>query len=99
MSPAAATARAELDIRGRPRPLVARTRERHQQFLERIERGDSLRAIARELRLSRGTVPRFAQDAGVEELLVAATHHTSLATTTAPTCIIAGSRAAPTPPR
>ncbi|WP_239070049.1 MULTISPECIES: ISL3 family transposase [unclassified Streptomyces] len=31
----------ELDIRGRPRPLVTRTRERHQQIHERIERGDT----------------------------------------------------------
>ncbi|WP_374214776.1 transposase [Streptomyces sp. SKN60] len=38
--------RTELDIHGRPRPLVARTRERHQQIHERIARGDSLRAIA-----------------------------------------------------
>ncbi len=74
----AASALAELDIHGRPRPLVARTRERHQQIHERIERGDSLRAIARELHLSRGTVLRFAQAAGVEELLVAATHRPSL---------------------
>lgn len=59
-------------------PLVARTRERHQQIHERIERGDSLRAIARELRLSRGTVLRFARAADVEQLLVAATHRPSV---------------------
>ncbi|MFJ4321027.1 ISL3 family transposase [Streptomyces lavendulae] len=59
--------RAELDIHGRPRPLVARTRERHQQIHERIERGDSLRAIARDLQLSRGTVNRFARAAEVDE--------------------------------
>ncbi|MEV8099261.1 hypothetical protein [Kitasatospora sp. NPDC085879] len=68
----------ELDVHGRPRPLVARTRERHQQIHERIERGDSLRAIARELRLSRGTVLRFARAADVEQLLVAATHRPSV---------------------
>nr|WP_262705545.1 ISL3 family transposase [Streptomyces sp. NEAU-383] len=67
----------ELDVHGRPRPLVARTRERHQQIHERIERGDSLRAIARELHLSRGTVLRFARAADVEQLLVAATHRPS----------------------
>ncbi|WP_030059792.1 hypothetical protein [Streptomyces novaecaesareae] len=55
-----AVASNELDVHGRPRLLVARTRERHQQIHERIERGDSLRAIARELHLSRGTVLRFA---------------------------------------
>ncbi|MGW1536687.1 ISL3 family transposase [Streptomyces aureus] len=68
----------ELDVHGRQRPLVARTRERHQQIHERIERGDGLRAIARELRLSRGTVLRFAQAADVEQLLVAATHRPSM---------------------
>ncbi|MFE5143528.1 hypothetical protein ACFRDV_38785 [Streptomyces fagopyri] len=68
----------ELDVHGRQRPLVARPRERHQQIHERIERGDSLRAIARELRLSRGTVLRFARAADVEQLLVAATHRPSV---------------------
>ncbi|GHE31683.1 hypothetical protein GCM10018784_80430 [Streptomyces hydrogenans] len=70
--------RSELDIHGRPRPLVARTRDRHQQIHERIERGDSLRAIARDLQLSRGTVDRFARAAGVDELLIAATNRSSL---------------------
>jgi hypothetical protein len=60
-------------VHGRPRPLVARTRERHQHIHERIGRGDSLCAIARELRLNRGTVLRFARAADVEQLLVAAT--------------------------
>jgi transposase len=62
----------------RLRPLVARTRERHQQVHERIERGDSLRAIARDLHLSRGTVNRFARAADVTELLFAATHRPTL---------------------
>ncbi|MFD9624213.1 transposase, partial [Streptomyces virginiae] len=70
--------RAELDIHGRPRPLVARTRERHQQIHERIERGDSLRAIARDLQLSRGTVNRFARTADVNELLISAIHRPTL---------------------
>ncbi|MFF2579843.1 hypothetical protein [Streptomyces goshikiensis] len=70
--------RAELDIRGRPRPLVARTRERHQQIHERIERGDSLLAIARDLKLSRGTVSRFALAAEVDGLLIAAIHRPTL---------------------
>ncbi|MFJ5811100.1 ISL3 family transposase [Streptomyces sp. NPDC093093] len=70
--------REELDIHGRPRPLVARTRERHQQIHERIQRGDSLRAIARDLRLSRGTVNRFAHAAEVDELLLAAIHRPAL---------------------
>ncbi|MFF1691552.1 MULTISPECIES: ISL3 family transposase [unclassified Streptomyces] len=70
--------RAELDIHGWPRPLVARTRERHQQVHERIERGDSLRAIARDLHLSRGTVNRFARAAEVDELLAAAINRPTL---------------------
>ncbi|MFD8755689.1 ISL3 family transposase [Kitasatospora sp. NPDC059577] len=74
----AAASSNELDVHGRPRPLVARTRERHQQIHERIERGDSLRAIARELHLSRGTVLRFARAANVEQLLIAATHRPSV---------------------
>ncbi|MFF9572085.1 hypothetical protein [Streptomyces sp. NPDC014685] len=70
--------RAELDIHGRPQPLVTRTRERHQQVHERIERGDSLRAVARDLHLSRGTVNRFARAADLTELLLAATHRPTL---------------------
>lgn len=77
-APAVQTAAGELDIHGRPRPLVLRTCERYQQVHERIERGDSLRAIARELHLSRGTVLRFAEAADAEELLIAATHRPSL---------------------
>lgn len=72
------TALGELDVHGRPRPLVARTRERHQQIHERIERGDSLRAIARELHLSRGTVLCFARAADVQQLLAAATGRPSM---------------------
>jgi hypothetical protein len=73
-----ATETGELDLHGRPRPLVARTRERYQQIHERIQRGDSLRAIARELKISRLTVRRFADATDVEELLVAATHRASI---------------------
>ncbi|MEU9371735.1 transposase [Streptomyces avermitilis] len=72
------TALDELDVHGRPQPLVARTRERHQQIHEPIERGDNLRAIARELRLSRGTVLRSARAADVEQLPAAETHRPSL---------------------
>ncbi|MGW2088282.1 ISL3 family transposase [Streptomyces sp. NPDC001880] len=50
--PQEVSGRAELDIHGRPRPLVSRTHERHQQIHERIERGDSLLAIARDRSLS-----------------------------------------------
>ncbi|WP_416967865.1 transposase [Streptomyces sp. 4F14] len=67
----------ELDVHGRLRPLVACTRERHRHIHERIERGGSLRAIARELRLSRGTVTRFARAADAGQLLGAATDRPS----------------------
>ncbi|QKW25961.1 ISL3 family transposase [Streptomyces seoulensis] len=70
--------RRELDIHGRPRPLVARTRERHQQIHERIARGDGLRAIARDLQLSRSTVSRFARAEQVDELLIAAVNRPTL---------------------
>ncbi|MFD9691648.1 transposase [Kitasatospora sp. NPDC059088] len=68
----------ELDVHGRPRLLVAQTRECHQQIHELIERGNSLRTIARELHLSRGTVLRLARAANVEQLLIAATHRPSV---------------------
>lgn len=77
-SPSASSPTATVDIHGRPRPLVSRTRDRYQQIHERIHRGDSLRAIARELRLSRGTVVRFAEAADADELLIAATHRPSM---------------------
>ncbi|MFE7033493.1 hypothetical protein ACFU9Y_24555 [Streptomyces sp. NPDC057621] len=51
---------------------------RHAQIHERIERGDSLRAFARELHLSRGTVLRFARAADVRQLLGAATDRPSM---------------------
>ncbi|MFB6506695.1 MULTISPECIES: transposase [unclassified Streptomyces] len=76
--PQEVSGRAELDVHGRPRPLASRTRERHQQIHERIERGDGLRAIARDLHLSRATVNRFARAAEVDELLVAAINRPTL---------------------
>ncbi|MFJ9361218.1 hypothetical protein [Streptomyces mirabilis] len=42
--------------------------ERYQQIHERIERGDSLRAIACELHISRGTILRFARATNTEHL-------------------------------
>ncbi|MER5516533.1 hypothetical protein [Streptomyces sp. NPDC002763] len=57
---------------------MARSRERPQQIHERIERSDSLRVFAHELRLSRGAVLRFARAADVEQLLAAVTHRPSV---------------------
>ncbi|MFF4465193.1 transposase [Streptomyces mirabilis] len=57
-----------IDVHGRRRPLAAPRPERYQQIHERIERGDSLRAIARELHISRGTILRFARATNTEQL-------------------------------
>ncbi|MFD8007168.1 helix-turn-helix domain-containing protein [Streptomyces mirabilis] len=48
--------------------MAARTRVRYQQIHEGIERGDGLRAIARELHISRGTILRFARATNAEQL-------------------------------
>ncbi|MGW3040614.1 ISL3 family transposase [Kitasatospora sp. NPDC001159] len=66
------------DCLGRPRRLVARTKERYAAVQERIAEGKSLTAIGRELRLDHSTVRRFARATGIDELLVKAANRQSI---------------------
>jgi transposase len=66
------------DVFGRPRRLVARTRQRHADVQARLAAGASLAAICRELDLDLGTVRRFARAATVDELLVKAVNRVSV---------------------
>jgi DNA-binding NarL/FixJ family response regulator len=59
-----------LDVCGRERPVVARTRERYAAIVELRDKGLSLTAIGRELGISARTVRRFLSAASVEEKLV-----------------------------
>jgi transposase len=60
---AAATARGDAGV------LVVRTENRHDQVRTLLRQGKSIRAITRDLGLSRGTVRRFARADHVDELL------------------------------
>jgi transposase len=66
-----------LDVSGRERRLVSRTRERYAEIRERLDAGQSLAAICRATGLTFKTVQRFARAASVEELLVNATNRES----------------------
>jgi transposase len=63
-----------LDVYGRPRPLVQRTRERYLTVQHLRAQGMSLGAISRKLAIGHGTVRRFANATNLEELLFKATH-------------------------
>ncbi|MFG2312072.1 ISL3 family transposase [Streptomyces sp. NPDC048566] len=66
------------DCLGRPRRLVARTRDRYAAVQQRLAEGKSLTAIGRELRLDHSTVRRFARATSIDELLVKAVNRQSI---------------------
>lgn len=67
-----------LDVCGRERSLVNRTRERYAAVQQLLADGASLAEICRRLELERGTVRRFARATSLDELLVKAVNRTSL---------------------
>jgi transposase len=66
-----------LDVCGRERALVARTRERHAAVHELLQAGHSQREAARILGLDPDTISRFARQPGAAPLLVKATSRES----------------------
>ncbi|MET9378847.1 ISL3 family transposase [Streptomyces sp. NPDC002992] len=67
-----------LDVRGRPRRIVATIRERHRAVHEFLAQGRSLRGISRDLDLDYYAVRRYARTAHVDELLVKVTQRRAL---------------------
>jgi hypothetical protein len=67
-----------LDVCGRERALVLRTRERYAAVQQLVAEGASLAEIGRRLQLERGTVRRFARATSLDELLVKAVNRASL---------------------
>jgi hypothetical protein len=68
----------ELDVCGRERALVTRTRDRYAAVQQLVAAGHSVGAISVQLDLDRGTVRRFARATTVDELLVKATNRLSV---------------------
>ncbi|WP_200208018.1 hypothetical protein [Micromonospora coerulea] len=66
------------DVRGRPRPLVARTRSRYAAVQELVAAGRSLRGISRDLDLDYYTVRRYARADSLDVLLAPAIHRRTL---------------------
>ncbi|WP_319718012.1 ISL3 family transposase [Nonomuraea angiospora] len=73
-----------LDVNGRERALVTRTTSRYAEVQELLAQGRSLKGISRDLNLDYYAVRRYARAASLEELLVAATHRTTLLDTYKP---------------
>ncbi|MDP4511226.1 transposase [Nonomuraea turcica] len=67
-----------LDVNGRERALVTRTTRRYAEVQELVAQGRSLKGISRDLNLDYYAVRRYARAASLEELLIAATHRTTL---------------------
>ncbi|MDP9792450.1 transposase [Catenuloplanes nepalensis] len=67
-----------LDVCGRERSLVVRTRERYTAVQQLLADGASLAEICRQLELDRTTVRRFARATSLDELLAKAVNRTSL---------------------
>jgi hypothetical protein len=63
---------------GRPRRLVARTKERYTAVQERLAEGKPLGVIGRELRLDHSTVRRFARATSIDELPVKAVNRQTI---------------------
>ncbi|GAA3500168.1 ISL3 family transposase [Streptomyces prasinosporus] len=73
-----APAAALLDVRGRERRLVTRTRERYTAVRQLLDDGSTLGEICRTLQLDRSTVRRFARAASLDELLIRATNRSTI---------------------
>ena len=67
-----------LDVCGRERSLVVRTRERYAAVQQLLAEGVSLAEICRQLELDRTTVRRFARATGLDDLLAKADNRASL---------------------
>jgi transposase len=67
-----------LDVCGRERSLVVRTRERYAAVQQLLTNGASLSEIGRQLDLERDTVRRFARATSLDELLVKAVNRASV---------------------
>jgi transposase len=67
-----------LDVCGRERRLVTRTRERYTAVQQLLNDGSTLEDICRTLQLDRSTVRRFARATSIDELLVKATNRSTI---------------------
>lgn len=76
MSPAPAAGM--LDVCGRERRLVTRTRERYTAVRQLLDNGSTLEDICRTLQLDRSTLRRFARATSIDELLVKATNRSTI---------------------